>query len=157
MKNDQDNIKLKFVTKAGETGELDRILWEVLWKPFDLPRNIRNSFKLETESIELVAKQGSVIMGGLVANFLSAEEVELRHIAIEPTFRNRSVGTMLVRKLVEAAKRRGCLVIQVYARNTSISFFSKLGFAPLKGKILEHPDFSKHGIAFQQMQYAIKS
>ncbi|MHC4638233.1 MAG: GNAT family N-acetyltransferase [Planctomycetota bacterium] len=155
MKNHLDKIKIMPATNLGDSEELDKIFWEVLWKPFGLPRNIRDSFKLESENIELMVKQNSVIVGGLEANFLSPNELELRHIAVKSSFQRKSIGSMLVKKLIEIAKERGCLVIQTYARNTSIDFFSGLGFVSLTGKTLEHPVFSKHGVIFQQMQYVI--
>jgi len=155
MKDNRDNIKITCATTKEETQVLDSILWEVLWKSLGFPRNIRDSFKLEIENIELVAKQGSDVIGGLVANWLSTNEVELRHIAVKPGFKGRTVGTALVKELIKMVKKRNCLSIQTYARNTSVGFFSKLGFALLPGKIFKHPEFSKHGISFQQMQYSL--
>ena len=75
---------------------------------------------------------------------------------VKSAFQKKSIGSMLVRKLIEIAKEKGYSVIQTYARNTSIYFFSKLGFFSLTGKTVEHPDFSKHGITFQQMNYAVQ-
>lgn len=151
---DSINI-LQPVAKTGESKELDKILWEVLWKPFGLPRNVRDSFKLEGECIELVAKQDSVIVGGLVSNYLSPNEFELRHIAIKSGFQKKSIGSMLVRELIKIATQKGCSVIQAYARNTSADFFLKQGFVSSTGKVLEHSLFSKHGITFKQMHYDV--
>ncbi|MBU1486531.1 GNAT family N-acetyltransferase [bacterium] len=68
------------------------------------PRDIRESFKLNGECIELIATQGSKILGGLVANWISPTEVELRHIAIRSEFQGKSIGFLLVKKLIETVK-----------------------------------------------------
>ena len=73
------------VTTQAQAKELDRILWEVLWKPIGLPRDVRETFKLEGESIELVATRGPEVVGGLVAVRQSHPvALELRHIAWWP-------------------------------------------------------------------------
>ena len=148
-----NDIVIEPVTTQAQAKELDRILWEVLWQPIGLPRDIRETLKLEGTSIELVATRGSKVLGGLVAVWLSAETLELRHIALRPEFQRTYVGTRLVSELMAVAEAGGCLVIQTYARNTSVVFFARLGFVALSEEPLDHPDFSKHGISFLQMEY----
>ena len=156
METNSDNINICSVVTTEESRELNRVLWEVLWEPFGLPCNVRDSFKLEGECIELAAKEGAVVVGGLVANFLSVDELELRHLGIKSGYQKKSVGSMLVKYLIETGKERGCSVIQTYARNTSVGFFLRLGFVLPTREILEHPDFSKHGITFQKMIYDVR-
>ena len=141
------------VTTQAQAEELDQILWEVLWQPIGLPRDIRETFNLEGAHIELVATRGPEVLGGLVAVWLSADTLELRHIALRPEFQRGSIGTRLVRDLMDIAGANGCRAIQTYARNTSAGFFASVGFVPLPGEPLEHPDFSVHGISFRQMEY----
>ncbi len=90
-----------------------------------------------------------------MANRLSPDVLELRHIALRLEFQRQSIGARLVRELVAIAEQKGHATIQTYARNTSVGFLSKLGFIPLSEETLEHPDFSKHGITFQQMKYTL--
>ena len=148
-----NGISIGPVTAQSLARALDRILWDVLWKPIGLPRDIRESLKLGGDPIELIASQGSEVLGGIVANRLSPDVLELRHIALRPEFQRQSIGARLVCELVAIAERKGCATIQTYARNTSAGFFSRLGFVPLSEETLEHPDFSRHGITFQQMEY----
>jgi N-acetylglutamate synthase-like GNAT family acetyltransferase len=152
-----DDIQIAPITTQTQAGELDRILWDVLWNPIGLPRNVRDTFKLEDEPIQLIATQGSDVLGGLVAYWLSLSEMELRHIALRPEFQGLSIGATLVRELMAIAGREGCESIQTYARNTSVGFFSKLGFVPLSDEALEHPDFLRHGITFRHMGYTCKT
>jgi len=143
-------MKIKPATTKREKSELDRLLWNVLWKPLNLPRHIRDSFKIDSPQIELIAVDGKVIIGVLVANWLSENEIEIRHIAVRPDYQENSIGTLLVEELFKMVGEKAPLRIQIHARNTSIGFFSKLGFKP-SGNRLDHKDFIRQGIWVQQM------
>ena len=47
-------METSIVETPQEAEELDQLLWEVLWKPLGFPRDIRQMFKIDGESIELV-------------------------------------------------------------------------------------------------------
>lgn len=147
-------VQIRAVENSADKYTLDQLLWEVLWQPLDLPRDAREDFTLDGKSIELIATIDTALVGGLVANWLSATEMEIRHIAVLPTCQGQSVGRKLLEKLIEMAKPQHCAAIQAIARNTSQAFFEKLGFI-VESKILEHPDFAKHGIIFRVMRYIL--
>lgn len=149
-------IKIKVIMDSSDREELDDLLWEVLWKPLEFPRSIRESFRLEGPGIELVAKQDEKIIGGIVANWLTPTEVALRHIVVDPSIQNSGVGSLLFEQLKIVVKSVGCKLIRGYARNTSVNFFLRQGFEMLPGKTAEHPQFSKHGISFQQLIYKLE-
>ena len=143
-------MKIKQATTKKEKSELDRLLWNVLWKPLNLPRHIRDSFKLDTLQIELIAVEDRLVVGVLVANWLSENEIEIRHIAVRPDYQENSIGTLLIEELFKLVREKAPLRIQIHARNTSIGFFSKLGFK-LSGNRLDNQNFIKQGIWIQQM------
>ena len=147
-------MKIKHAVSDKEKNELDQLLWNVLWKPLGFPRDIRQSFKLNNPQIDLIAVDNDFVIGGLVANWLSENEIEIRHIAVESDYQGIGVGKCLVEKLIVLLREDAPVKIHTYARNTSIGFFAKLGFIPTD-KYLEHPDFTKHGIKFQQMYQKI--
>jgi ribosomal protein S18 acetylase RimI-like enzyme len=147
-------LQINVVASVREKDALDQLLWEVLWQPLKLPRDAREDFTLDGKSIELIAVTDENIVGGLVANWLSAREIEIRHIAVMSPYQGRSVGQKLIEKLIEMVKPRRCAVVQTIARNASQGFFEKLGFRA-KPEILEHPDFAKHGITFRVMRYRL--
>ncbi len=133
--------------------ELDLLLWDILWKPLSLPKNIRDRFKLTGETIELVAKSDGILVGGLVANLISPIDLEIRHIAVNPGSQRIGIGKGLVHALAEAISISGCERITTIARNTSVNFFNKLGFNIIReNKPTDHPDFLKHGITFEFME-----
>ena len=143
-------MDIKQATAPQERNELDQLLWDVLWKPLNFKRNIRESFKRNKPQIDIVAVDNNVIIGGLVANWLSNSEIEIRHIAVKTDFQKIAVGRMLVEELYGLIRDKTPLTIQTYARSTSVGFFSKLGFSPV-GVRLEVDEFMQHGIWLQQM------
>lgn len=150
-----DSIKVSVIMDTDEQEELDELLWEVLWKPLDFPKNIRDSFRLDGPGIELVAKQDDKVIGGIVANWMTPTEVALRHIVVADGFQGAGIGRMMFEQLKIVVKSVGCKTIRGYSRNTSVNFFTSLGFEPISGKMAEHPHFAKHGISFQQLIYQI--
>ncbi len=148
-------MNIKYAVTENEKNELYQLLWNVLWKPLGLPHDIRQSFKLNCPQIELIAIDNGNVIGGLVANRLSDDEIEIRHIAVSFDYQGRSAGRRLVGKLIELVELDVPITIHTYARNTSAGFFSKLGFIPT-GEYLEHPDFAKHGITIQKMYCEIR-
>jgi GNAT superfamily N-acetyltransferase len=144
------NVKIKAVESDVEKSELDQLLWSVLWMPLNLPRNARHSFRLGKPEIEIIAVEKDEVVGGLVANRLAEDEFEIRHIAVCTDYQGHSVGRMLIQELIREVGKGSTILIRTYARNTSMGFFSRLGFVP-EGDLLEHKDFIKHGIKFQQM------
>lgn len=139
-----------------DSERLDELLWQVLWRPLGLPRNIRSSFRLDGESIELVAKDEERITGGLVAVWTRDTEVELRHLAVAPGNHNRGTGRLLVERLVDMVRRKGCRRVHTIARHTSSAFFRKLGFCTAPGIPPDHPHFRRHGIVFELMEKHIE-
>jgi N-acetylglutamate synthase-like GNAT family acetyltransferase len=148
-------MNIKQATTQKEKRELDHLLWDVLWKPLNLPRHFRDSYMLDTPQIDLIAIDEKVIAGGLVANWLSESEIEIRHLAVKPEYQSNSVGRMLVEKLFDLVKDKSPLRINTLARNTSMGFFSKLGFKP-SGTRLNQPNFTRHGVWIQQMSAEIR-
>jgi N-acetylglutamate synthase-like GNAT family acetyltransferase len=151
-------MKIKQAKSDNEKNELDQLLWNILWKPLGLPHGIRKSFKLNNPQIDLIAVDNGTVIGGLVANWLSESEneIEIRHIAVSSDFQGLSVGKHLVEKMIKLVQKDSQAKIQTCARNTSVGFFTKLGFIST-GEYLEHQDFALHGIKFQQMYLKVQS
>jgi len=143
------------VSTPTEAAALDKLLWKVLWKQLELPRDVRKLFKVNGDSLELVARLQGQIEGGLVAVWTGPGEVELRHLAVSPEVQGRGLGQKLVACLISMVAAKGCLRIHTIARHTSVDFFRKMGFQQAPGTPPEHPDFMRHGITFQLMEMTI--
>ncbi len=143
---------IKIAESQDEKDQLDELLWRVLWKTLNLPRDIRAEFGLPGEKIELVAVDDKKIVGALVANWTDKSELEIRHLAVDESCQLKSIGTDLLSKLFDLIDKNGPVKIQAYARNTSYPFFIKQGFTPATEQWIEHTDFKKHGIRFRLIE-----
>ena len=72
-----------------------------------------------------------------MANCLSANKIEIRHIAVSFDFQGLSVGRPFMDMLIEPVRQGFPLKIGAYARNISIGFYAKLGFITTE-QWLEH-------------------
>ena len=144
-----DSVTIRNIQGRRESEQLDCLLWEVLWEPLGLPRNVRESFRLHGQSIEIGAWWESELIGALVATWTSATTVELRHLAVRT--QRQGVGGQLIKHLIATA---GCSEIATCARNTSLPFFTAMGFVPVSDEVLEHPAFSPFGISFRHLRYS---
>lgn len=147
-----ETLSLVPVSTPMEAAALDKLLWEVLWKPLGLPRDVRQEFKVAGDAIEMIARWQGQIQGGLVAVWTGPGEVELRHLAVLPEAQGRGLGRELVSCLISRIKAKGCLRLHTIARHTSADFFRKMGFHQAPGAPPVHPDFQRQGITLELME-----
>jgi N-acetylglutamate synthase-like GNAT family acetyltransferase len=143
------------LVSAMDANELDELLWRILWQPLGLQRDVRNEFKVDGESLELISKADGQVTGAVVAVWTGDAEIELRHIAVLTEFQKQGIGSRLVERVVQIAKPKGCRRIHTIARNTSVGFFKNNGFRKAKGIAPEHSVFKNHGIFFELMERII--
>jgi len=147
--NQVGEITIKVAESQQEKEQLDELLWVVLWKPLNLPRDIGAKLGLPGEKIELIAVEDEMVVGALVANWIGETELEIRHLAVDENHQGKSIGTRLISRLFGLVKKNNPVRIRTYARNTSYRFFVKLGFKLVTEAWKEVPDFKSQGITFK--------
>lgn len=103
----------------------------------DIPdiKSILSQYILETELVEdnidqfVVAETGGRIVG-CACLISSMGLIELRSIAVLPTWKNNGIGRRLFETLMQRA--RG-MTDRIYVRTTARGFFEKMGFRALDG------------------------
>ncbi len=103
----------------------------------DIPdiKSILSQYILETELVEdnidqfVVAETGGRIVG-CACLISSMGLIELRSIAVLPTWKNNGIGRRLFETLMQRA--RG-MTDRIYVRTTARGFFEKMGFWALDG------------------------
>ena len=141
-------IEITHVPSAVEATALDDLLWTVLWRPLGLPRGCRRTFALAGDETELIARDGARIVGGLVAVRCGASFTEIRHLAVDPLSQGRGIGQALIKETERMTRQHGVTRLRTVARNSSVGFFMRQGFAPVDETPPEHPAFRKHRISF---------
>ena len=134
--------------------EANKLLYHVLWAPLGMPVNAREDFKTDGTEHLFVATDEDIIAGAFVLAVHSDNTVELRHAAVAKTFQNRGIGKQLWAEAVYFAKAEGAGELFLYARNTTIGYWLKLGLKE-DSAWFDHAEFKKHGIRFKKMVYRL--
>lgn len=74
------------------------------------------------------------------------DDGHIGRMAVLPTWRDRGVGSTLLRELLRVASRRGCERVFLHAQCPAVTFYERLGFTPV-GEV-----FVDAGIDHRQME-----
>lgn len=140
-----------------EIEALDNLLWEVLWQPLGLPRDIRQSFHIEGTLRQFIVCPHRVVVAGAVVRATGTTEMEICHVAVRPGTQRKGIGRGLVEHIIDTARKELYSRIRVITRNTSEKFFRNFGFEALPQAFPDHPAFKKYGISFRVMEMLLKT
>lgn len=102
--------------------------WTMLRKPLGLPPGSeRDEFESHAHHRMLIDEHGDPCAVGRIYQ-LSADEAQIRHVAVDPERRSEGLGTRLIEALEAQARELGVRRIVMNARMQSISFFASLGY-----------------------------
>ncbi len=102
--------------------------WRHLREPWNQPRGSEKD-DLETESFHLSAKDdsGSIVGVGRI-HLNSAEEAQVRYMAVDPNCRGQGVGKHILEKLEVHATDQKASKIVLNARENARGFYERLGY-----------------------------
>jgi GNAT superfamily N-acetyltransferase len=99
--------------------------WRMLRKPWDQPRGSEKD-ALENTSIHLmVCDDKDNIIGIGRAHFNSAEEAQVRFMAVEEGYQKKGIGSIILTELEKKIIDHGAKYIILNARDTAIPFYKK--------------------------------
>lgn len=96
--------------------------WRILRKPWNQPKGSEKD-DLEDKSIHLVACAGSIVIGVARAHFNSANEAQIRYMAIEQQYRGKGIGGKLLAELEKRVRQKDATHITLNARKTAVGFY----------------------------------
>lgn len=129
--------------------EADTLLYEELWEPLGLPEDTRKKFPVNGEEFVFVALFLGQVVGSIVL-ILRPDSAEIRHTAIRSEYQRTGIGRNLWEQVSEFIKRKGIKKTEVYARDTSVAFWEKMGFQSVSDW-LDHEVFADTDIKFKKM------
>jgi GNAT superfamily N-acetyltransferase len=102
--------------------------WRVLRAPWGQPpASALDELEDVAEHAMVCDDQGQAIaVGRLHCN--SAEEAQIRSMAVAPAHRGRGLGRLIVQYLEQAARKRGVKTIVLNAREGAVGFYAKLEY-----------------------------
>lgn len=129
LTSEQKSLDCQLVEMTAEDIEqvalIERSCFSNPWPEESFRHDISNSF-----AYTLVAKEGRVVLGYLVA-YLIAEELQIANIAVRPQYRRRGIGRSLLAKALSEGRRIGCryAILEVRPSNVAATqLYGKFGF-----------------------------
>lgn len=93
------------------------------WKPLNLKSELEN-----ITSKYIVAKEGNTIVG-FAGIWFSVDDAHITNIVVRKDFRNKGIGSLLLERLIELAKCKTALTLEVNVKNKiAQKLYLKYGF-----------------------------
>ena len=108
--------------------ELEKLCFSSPWSEKSISEELQNPL-----SLWLVAVEGTQTAGYIGSQTVMGE-TDMMNVAVDPEFRRRGIGRMLISELIERLRAAGshCLTLEVRSSNEpAIALYRTLGFAQI--------------------------
>jgi N-acetylglutamate synthase-like GNAT family acetyltransferase len=117
-------IAIREPKTAGEFEKYYDLRWRILRAPWTHERTTARD-EYEQQSIHLTAWAGDKLVGTGRLHFVSADEAQVRSMAVENGFERQGIGSLILRGLEERAAQKGARSIVLNARDSALPFYRK--------------------------------
>lgn len=115
-------------TTESELASYYHFRWKMLRAPLQLQAGSeKDEFDMVAEHRMIVNKDGEVIAIGRM-HLSTADEVQIRHMAVREGCRDRGLGSLIISTLEEVARKLGVKRVILFARKESVGFYEKCGY-----------------------------
>ncbi|MCV2884294.1 bifunctional GNAT family N-acetyltransferase/hotdog fold thioesterase [Aestuariibacter sp. AA17] len=102
--------------------------WEMLRKPWNYPQGSeKDEYEAVAEHRVVKDAKGNIVAIGRV-HMNTAEEAQIRHIAVSPSAQGKGLGKLILSALENVARDQGAIRLVTNSREISIHFFQACGF-----------------------------
>ena len=147
-------MNVSLTTDPAIIAKAQRLLYEELFVPLQLPDTMQDQLRIEGEEHYFVAADGDEVVGVMVL-VLNDGHAELHHAATRSAYRGQRIGNRLWTLLKQYCVERQFRDIELVSRNTAISFWRSVGFEESTDAWIERPEFVKHGIRHKAMKQTL--
>ena len=113
---------------AGEWDRLWDLRWRVLRAPWGQPRGSERDALDDVAVQRIAVAAGGRVVGVGRLQLNSAEEGQVRYMAVEESMRSRGIGGALLEALEAEARRLGVRRIVLEARQEAVPFYLRHGY-----------------------------
>ncbi|PKM96428.1 MAG: GNAT family N-acetyltransferase [Firmicutes bacterium HGW-Firmicutes-1] len=132
-----DNIRIKEIDCSSKEYEKAlEIRNEVLRKPLGLSI-YEDNLTADSRSIHLCAYHEDEMIGTLVLTEINEEQIKMRQVAVDQSYRGQNVGRKLVLYSEDFSKELGYKKIVLHARAEAVGFYVKLGYVKIGEMFIE--------------------
>jgi len=109
---------------------------KVLRKPLGLSLYDENLEK-ESNDVHIGAFINHKLVGVLILTKLNSNEIKMRQVAVDETWRDKKIGTEMVKYAETHSHNHGYTTMLLNARKTAIGFYESLGYQKVGEEFLE--------------------
>ncbi|WP_041140218.1 GNAT family N-acetyltransferase [Beduini massiliensis] len=91
----------------------------------------------EKNDLHIIVMEGTQVIGVCFYRTIDQETMQMKQVAVDPSFRNRHVGTEMFMQSIQKLKPLHVKTIMVHARENALGFYQKLGFEECGDPFLE--------------------
>jgi len=108
-----------------------QLRWEILRAPLNLDKGSEKD-DLEDSAIHRAIFENEKIIGIGRLHFIDKDTAQIRYMAVLGESRRKGIGEMIVEEFAQISKQNKISKIILYARESVIEFYKKLGFDIIK-------------------------
>tara|TARA_Y100000768_G_scaffold385830_1_gene372816 strand:- start:1793 stop:2227 length:435 start_codon:yes stop_codon:yes gene_type:complete len=105
--------------------------WEILRSPLNLGKGSEKD-DLEDSAIHRAIFENEKVIGIGRLHFIDKETAQIRYMAVLEECRGKGLGRMIVEEFAQISEKNKIFKIILYARESVIEFYKKLGFETIK-------------------------
>ncbi|MEP1448114.1 MAG: bifunctional GNAT family N-acetyltransferase/hotdog fold thioesterase [Paraglaciecola sp.] len=125
--------KIETPSSEQDFSEYFAFRWKMLREPWNFPEGSeKDEYEQVSQHRMMRNSDGEVIAVGRV-HMNTAEEAQVRHVAVEKAYQGKGLAKMLVTSLESVARTEGAVRIVTNSTQASIALFTSLGFKAQKG------------------------
>ena len=108
-----------------------RLRWEILRAPLNLDKGSEKD-DLEDFATHRAIFENEKIIGVGRLHFIDKDKAQIRYMAVLEEYRGKGLGRMIVEEFAQISEQNKIFKIILYARDSVIEFYKKLGFEIIK-------------------------
>tara|TARA_Y100000768_G_C23909965_1_gene649465 strand:- start:30 stop:458 length:429 start_codon:yes stop_codon:yes gene_type:complete len=108
-----------------------QLRWKILRAPLNLDKGSEKD-DLEDYAIHRAIFRNEKIIGVGRLHFIDKNKAQIRYMAVLEEYRGKGIGKMIVEEFAQISEQSKIFKIILYARESVIEFYKKLGFEIIK-------------------------
>jgi len=120
-------VSLREPRSAADFASYYDLRWRILREPWTQSKETARD-EHEDAALHLTAWAGEILAGVGRLHFNSAEEGQIRYMAVDPQFLRQGVGSAILRALEARASEAGTRRIVLNARESAVPFYRRHGY-----------------------------
>ncbi len=123
------DIVIKQPESPKEFEKYYKLRWRVLRAPWDEPKGSEKD-GIEDECFHIAAlNDGNKMIGVGRLQYNSADQAQIRYMAVETKHEGNGIGRMIVNALEQEARNKNINTVMLDARKPAVGFYQKLGYS----------------------------